>query len=103
MRLALGAEGPIKLNDQLSLPARNIGDLTPLAGFHIQYTLQPGVIGGRVDMGWIVALGGLAFLVYLKFRALDKYSFHSLFRYSLMLAAVVGVVILWVLVSIGKN
>jgi hypothetical protein len=54
-------------------------------------------------MGWIVALGGLAFLVCLKFRVLDKHSFRNLFRYSLMLVAVVGVVILWMLVSIGRN
>lgn len=54
-------------------------------------------------MGWIVAVGGLAFLAYLKFRVLDKHSVRNLFRYSLMLAAVVSVVILWALISIGRN
>ncbi len=54
-------------------------------------------------MGWIVAVGGLAFLVYLKLKVLDKYSFRNLFRYILMLAAVLSVVVLWALVSIGRN
>jgi len=55
-------------------------------------------------MGWIVAVGGLAFLVYLKFRVLDKHTFRNLSRYGLLLAVVVGVVVLWIVfVSIGRN
>ncbi len=53
-------------------------------------------------MGWIVALAGLALLLYLKLRVLDKHTFRNLRRYSLVLAAVVGVVILWAVVSIGR-
>lgn len=53
-------------------------------------------------MGWIVAITGLGFLVYLKFIDVDKHTFRNLLRYGTMLAIVVVLVIIWVLVSTGR-